>query len=103
AQRRGDRGRLVFYVHGAARRRGVKDRVTDHGGAIAILERRAVGSDLAIVDNRIQQVIDLVDEGMFPADDMSLGPPVLPPRVKRLADQHIGKALRFAWAAVLPE
>src|SRR5438270_4082376 len=39
---------------------------------------------------------DLVHEGVLPADDVPLWPPVRPEGVVRLGDKHIGEALRLA-------
>src|SRR6476661_2020820 len=57
------------------------DRVADLGGAIAVFERRPVRRDVGVVRDRLEHVVQLVDEGVAPADDVAGRPPVLPERV----------------------
>src|ERR1700741_5036866 len=58
--------------------RRAQHRVADLGGATAVLQRGAVRSDVAVVADRGQQVVQLVDEAVLPADHVALRPPVLP-------------------------
>src|SRR5687768_15306489 len=67
--------------------RGSQHRVADLGGAVAVLERGAVRPDLAVVADGGQQVVQLVDEGVLPADDVAGWPPVLPEWVIGLGDE----------------
>src|SRR5665647_3784050 len=57
---------------------GADDRVAHLGGAVAVLERRAVRSDIGVLDDRGQEVVDLVDEGVLPADHVARRPPPRP-------------------------
>src|SRR5450759_554252 len=54
---------------------------------VAILKGRAVRSDRAIFGNGRQEMVDLVDEGVLPADHVTGRPPVLPEGVLCLRDQ----------------
>ena len=83
---------LVLYIHPLAFFRRLRNRVHDDIVLVAVLEGRAVGGDIRVVDNGIQQVMDLVDEGVLPADDVAVRPPMLPEGVIRLGDEDIGKA-----------
>ena len=55
------------------------DSIADHCSAVAILKCGAVRANFFIVHNAIQEMIDLMDEGVLPANDMPVRPPVLPP------------------------
>src|SRR4029079_12838682 len=73
------------------------DRVADLGRPIAVLERRPVGGDIAVAGEGREQVMDLVDEAVLPADHVPMRPPPLPERVVGLADQdrpETGRPLR---------
>src|SRR5689334_11026693 len=59
-----------------AGRGGPRDRVAHLGGAVAVLEVRAVGADAAAGRDRVQEVMELVDEGVLPPDHVPRGPPV---------------------------
>src|SRR5918992_2669278 len=74
--------------------RGPEHRVAHLGGAVAVLERRAVRRNVAVVPDGGHEVVQLVDEGVLPADDVPVGPPVLPERVVGLGDEHRAEALR---------
>src|SRR4051812_7943275 len=69
-------------------------RVADLGSAVAVLERRAVRGDVGVVADRTQEVVDLVDERVLPADHVPLRPPVLPEGMVGLGDEHRAEALR---------
>ncbi len=56
-----------------------------------------------IIDDGVQEVRYFVDEGVFPADHMAVGPPVSPPRMVPLAYQHILESLGFTWFLTDPE
>src|SRR6478736_5327614 len=56
--------------------RGAQDRVADFGGAIAVLERRAVRRDLVLAGDRAQHAPVLQCEGVAPADQVAGRPPV---------------------------
>src|SRR4051812_6249590 len=73
---------------------GAQHRVADLGGAIAVLERRAMRRDVRVLADRREEVVDLVDEGVLPADHVALRPPPLPERVVGLGDEHGPEALR---------
>src|SRR6266540_5049909 len=64
------------------------DRVANLGGAVPVLERRSVGSDVVVVGDRAQEVMDLVHERVLPADDVARRPPPLPAaaEMEHLAD-----------------
>ena len=88
-------GHQVRYgtVSRAPDSRRAHDRVAHLGGAVAVLERGAVRGDVAVVADRGQQVVELVHEGVLPADDVARRPPVLPERVVGLGDEHGPEAL----------
>ena len=58
---------------------------------------------ITVVYDAVEQVGDLVDEGVLPADDVAVRPPVLPERVMGLGDQHLVKALRLFGRVIDPE
>ena len=62
-----------------------------------------MGSNFLIVHNAVQEVIDLVDEGMLPANDMPMRPPILPPGVVSFRDQDIVEALGLFRFFIDPE
>src|SRR5207344_1719349 len=67
---------------------GADDRVADLGGAIAVLERRAVRPDRRAVRDCVEHVPELVHERVAPADDVAGRPPELPERMLGLGDEH---------------
>ena len=71
---------------------GAQHRVADLGGAVAVLERRAVRRDVGVVADRRQEVVDLVHERVLPADHVALRPPVLPERMVGLGHEHGAEA-----------
>src|SRR5918999_2700217 len=73
--------------------RGPEHRVADLGGAVAVLERGTVRGHVAVVPDRGQEVVQLVHEGVLPADHVAVRPPVLPERMVGLGDQHRPEAL----------
>ena len=84
-------------------RRRFQDCVTDNRVAIAIDKIRADGSHVAIVDYAVQQMGYLMHKGMFPADDVALGPPVFPPGVGRFRNKHVAEPLGFSRFVANPE
>ena len=70
------------------------DRVADLGRAIPVLEGRTVRRDVAVAGDRGEQVVDLVDEGVLPADDVPVRPPPLPEGVVCLADEDRAEPIR---------
>src|SRR5919201_594557 len=64
------------------------DCVADLGGAVAVLEGSSVGCDVGVAGDRGQDVVQLVDEGVSPADDVARWPPVPRERVLGLCDEH---------------
>ena len=54
------------------------DRVADLRRAVAVLEGRAMRCDVRVPRDRRQEVVELVDERVAPADDVAGRPPVLP-------------------------
>src|SRR5687767_6014217 len=70
------------------------DRVADLGGSVAVLERRAVRSDVRVVGDGGEEVVQLVDERVAPADDVPRRPPVLPEGMGRLRDEDCREAAR---------
>jgi hypothetical protein len=71
-----------------------EDRVAGLGGAVAVLEGRAERGDVALAGDRAQQVIDLVNEAVAPAEPVSRRPPVLDVRMAGVGDEHAAEALR---------
>ena len=61
------RGRGMSAAHGDRRRSSARSRRTTSDGAVAVLERRAVRGDVAVVGDRAEQVMDLVHERVAPA------------------------------------
>src|SRR4029453_220665 len=51
--------------------RRADDRVRDLGCAVAVLERRPVWRHVRAVGDRRQEVVELVDERLAPADDVA--------------------------------
>lgn len=45
-----------------------------------------IGGDIPVIDEAIQQMRDLMYQIVLPADDVSMGPPISPPRVVALSD-----------------
>ena len=70
------------------------DRVAHLGGAVAVLEGRAVRSDVRVLRDRAKEVERLVGERVAPADDVARRPPEIPERVVRLRDEHRLEASR---------
>src|SRR5215212_8398153 len=70
------------------------DRLADLRRAVAVLERRAVRSDVGVVGNRTQEVMHLVDEGISPADDVPGRPPEIHEGMVRLSHEHPPEAAR---------
>src|SRR5690606_23472468 len=58
-------------------------------GTVPILEGGAVWSDFGVIGNGGNQVMQLVDVGMFPAQDVTVWPPDIGKGVIRLGYQHI--------------
>ena len=48
---------------------------------------------VAVLGNAGEQVMDLVNHGVLPSDDVAVRPPVLPERVGSLGDEHGAKPL----------
>lgn len=82
---------------------GLEDGVADNGRFIAICKGCAVGGHVFVVGNAVEQVGDLVDKGVFPADHVSLGPPIFPPGMVGFADQDVVEALGFFGLFANPE
>ena len=55
--------------------------------SVAILEGRTVRSDRPVFGDRRQEMMDLVDEGVFPADHVTRRPPVLHEGMRCFSDQ----------------
>src|SRR6478735_2567249 len=72
---------------------GAQHRVADLRGAVAVLEGRAVRPDLRVLADRREEVVDLVDERVLPADHVPLRPPVLPEGMVGLGHEHGAEAL----------
>src|SRR5688572_13342487 len=81
-----------YLDSGAAVLGRVEDRVADDGGAVAVFEGGAVGTDVPTGDDGVDEVVEFVDEGVLPADDVAVGPPDVPERVVRLGDEDVGEA-----------
>src|SRR2546423_7180836 len=64
------------------------DRLADLRRAIAVLERRAVRCDVAVVGDRAQEVMHLVHERIAPSDDVPRRPPEVHERMVRLRHEH---------------
>src|SRR3954451_5591764 len=93
--------RPVFDRDPLAALAAAHDCVADLSRSVTVLERRAVRCDLAVVCDCSGEVVQLVHERLAPADDVSRRPPVLPPGMVRLRDEH---GLEAACAiAVVPE
>ena len=60
-------------------------------------------ANFPVVDNAVQEMVDLMDESVLPADDMPVRPPVLPPGVMSFCDQHVVEALGFFGFLIHPE
>ena len=93
---------LVGTVDLATAIRRLEDRVADHGVAISVYKVSADGRDLFVVHNAVEQMCDLVHKGMFPADHMPLRPPVFPPGVIGLGNEHVAEALGLFWFVANP-
>src|ERR1700730_15451415 len=92
---RGERGGgLVRDTHLGVVARGGGDGIADNGGEEAVVERGSERSDVAVVDDRIKQVGQFVDERVLPPDDVAGRPPVLHERVRAVGDQNAGKTAR---------
>ena len=50
-------------------------------------------TNFSIIDNAVQEMIDLVNESVFPTDDMTLRPPIIPPGMIIFGNQDIMKTL----------
>src|SRR5215212_1648118 len=64
------------------------DCVADLRSAVAVLEGRTVRRDVGVVRDRTEEVMQLVHERFAPADDVPWRPPMLPPRMLHLGDEH---------------
>src|SRR5207244_3438735 len=64
------------------------DSVADLGRAVTVLEGSSVGRHLGVAGDGGQDVVQLVNEGVSPADDVARRPPVLRERVIGLRDEH---------------
>jgi len=60
-------------------------------------------ANFLVVNDAVQEVIDLVDESMLPANDMPPRPPVFPPGVVFFSDQDIVEALSLFGFLIYPE
>src|SRR4051812_40764417 len=56
--------------------RGAQDRIADLGGAVAVVERRAVRGDLVLAGDRAEHVPVLERERVAPTDEVAGRPPV---------------------------
>src|SRR4051812_30557764 len=74
--------------------RGGDDGIADERRPIAVLEGPANRRHVVRAGDRTEEVRDLVDEEILPADHVSLRPPVLPVGMRRLADEHRREARR---------
>src|SRR4051794_27119678 len=80
--------RLAFPRFG-----GAEDGVADFGGAVAVCEGGAVGVDVVVPGDGVEEGADFVDEGVFPAEHVSLRPPPVPEGVLGLGDEDGAEAL----------
>ena len=78
------------------------DGVADLRGAIAVLEGRSVRGHVRVLADGAQQVMDLVNKGMLPADDVAVGPPVRDERMVPLRDVHAVEPPRLLGLLVHP-
>src|SRR5205823_7979732 len=83
--------------------RRLHDCITNHRIAIAVLEGSTIRRYLLVVNDRVEEMGDLVDEGVLPANDVTVRPPVRPERVICFGHQDIGEALRFFYWSIFPE
>ena len=72
------------------------DGVAHLGRAIAVLESGSVRSDVCVLCDRPQQVVQLVVEGVLPPKYVPLWPPVFDERVLRSGHEDGAEALRPA-------
>jgi hypothetical protein len=66
---------LVAHELARAGGGGPGDRVADHGGSIAVLEVGAARPDLAVLRDRLQEMVELVYERVLVAEDVAGRPP----------------------------
>src|SRR3954463_9121306 len=83
-------GQLLAATAGAR----AHDRLADLRRAIAVLERRAVRCDVAVLGDRAQEVMHLVHERISPSDDVPGRPPEIHERMVRLGYEHGPEAAR---------
>ena len=88
-------------LHPAPFSGGLQDGVADDRRPVAVFEGGAERRHVAVVGDGVQQVRDLVHEGVLPADHVPRRPPVLDERMLGLGDQHLGPTLGLG-AAVAP-
>lgn len=81
----------------------MQDGIADGGVDVTIAEGGSDGIHGFVVDDAVEQVGEFVDEGVFPANDVTGRPPIFQPRVLRLGDENVGKPLRSVGFAAHPE
>ena len=94
---------IVLDIDSSAALGRFQNRIADDGIAVTIDEGGAIGRDLIVIDDRLEEVMEFVNEAMFPADDMPLRPPVFPIGMVRLRHQNIVESLRRIRALALPK
>src|SRR6266849_3879599 len=82
---------LIADRDGGALAGGVGNGVADYGGAVAVFECCAVGRDGFVLGDALEQVRQLMNEGVLPAEDVAGRPPVLHERVLRIRNEHVGE------------
>src|ERR1700694_5789661 len=73
-----------------------EDRVAYLRSAIAVLERRSMGSDLLVLRDAIDEVMQLVDHGVLPTEHVAVRPPPQPEGVVGLLNEHSSDPLRVS-------
>src|SRR3954451_21624731 len=87
-------GQLLAATAGAR----AYDRLADLRRAIAVLERRAVRCDVAVLGDRAQEVMHLVHERIPPSDYVPGWPPEIHERMARLGYEDRPEAARAFFA-----
>src|SRR3981081_814088 len=91
---RARRSAAVCQALAGAARRGSGDRLADLGGAVTVLEVGTVGANRTAVADRAQQVVELMHEGVLPAEYVARRPPVLHERMVAFGHDRGTEALR---------
>ena len=94
---------LVFTVNLTTVSGRLQNCVADNRTAVTVFKVSPNRRYILVIDDAVEQMGDLMDKGVLPANHMPLWPPIFPPRVERFRDKHILEPLGLLGLFADPE